>query len=155
MMKQLEEKMVELNAKLPALPEGGKDFIAKVLWILAIVSIVIKSMAIISLLGIGAVGGLVTMAAGFTDMTIKFVLVLLTGVAGMGVTVILQIISVKPLKDRKYRGWSITFLVVWLQFIFSFLYGVFSSPADIINALVWVAVSLYLLMQVRDLFAKN
>ena len=53
-MKQLESKIMELNAKLPALPEKAKAVIAKWLWAGALVSVVIYIIGIVTILSIGA-----------------------------------------------------------------------------------------------------
>ena len=53
-MKQLESKLMELNAKLPQLPENFKASLAKWLWVLVIIAIVINIMGIMTILGIGA-----------------------------------------------------------------------------------------------------
>lgn len=90
-MKQLEEKMMELNAKLPALPEGLKAFIANILWIITIISIVLNILAILAICGIGTVGGLITLGTGHGLLTIKLILTILAGVIGMGITVVLRL----------------------------------------------------------------
>ena len=154
MIKQLEEKMMELNAKLPALPEGLKAFIANILWIITIISIVLNILAILAICGIGTVGGLITLGTGHGLLTIKLILTILAGVIGMGITVVLEITAVKPLKDKQYRGWAIAFLVVWLQFLFSVISHIFFKPVYLIWTVIWTAISLYLLMQVREYFVN-
>ena len=75
---------------------------------------------------------------------------------GMGVTVVAEIIAIKPLKEKKYRGWYIAFCVACLQFVFSVIYDIISgSVSSIFSALISLAISLYLLSQVRSHFTTE
>lgn len=155
-MKQLESKLMELNAKLPQLPENFKASLAKWLWVLVIIAIVINIMGIMTILGIGALGGVLLFSAGFGAMSIQLWIMIITGVVGMGVTVVAEIIAIKPLKEKKYRGWYIAFCVACLQFVFSVIYDITSgSVSSIFSALISLAISLYLLSQVRSHFTTE
>lgn len=91
---------MELNAKLPQLPENFKASLAKWLWVLVIIAIVINIMGIMTILGIGALGGVLLFSAGFGAMSIQLWIMIITGVVGMGITVVAEIIAIKPLKEK-------------------------------------------------------
>lgn len=153
MIKKLEEKVMELNNKLPQLPTSTQASLAGFFWILAIIAIVINIMGIIAVLGIGAISNLALFSAGFGYMTVNIWIMVITGVIGMGITVIMELMALKPLKEKKYRGWYISFCAVWLGLIFSVIYDIFShSFGSIFQSVISLAISLYLLAQVRDHF---
>ena len=67
MIKKLEEKVMELNNKLPQLPTSTQASLAGFFWILAIIAIVINIMGIIAVLGIGAISNLALFSAAFVS----------------------------------------------------------------------------------------
>lgn len=156
MIKKLEEKVMELNNKLPQLPTSTQVSLARFFWILAILAIVLNVMGIIAVLGIGAISNLVLFSTGFGYMTVNIWIMVITGVIGMGITVVMELIALKPLKAKKYRGWYISFCAVWLGLIFSIIYDIFShSFGSIFQSVIRLAISLYLLAQVRDHFTSE
>ena len=147
---------MELNAKLPQLPENFKASLAKWLWVLVIIAIVINIMGIMTILGIGALGGVLLFSAGFGAMSIQLWIMIITGVVGMGITVVAEIIAIKPLKEKKYRGWYIAFCVVCFQLIFSLIYDITSNTfSRIFSDILSFAVSMYLLAQTREYFIEE
>ena len=103
-MKFLENKLAEFNKTLPQIPDNGKSVIANILWILIIISIVFNIIGIITLLGVGSFGVsvLAGFGLGFHSMTIWGTIIF--GVIGMAIVVVLEIIAIKPLKDKAYLG---------------------------------------------------
>jgi len=106
-MKFLENKLAEFNKTLPQIPENGKSVIANILWILIIISIVFNIIGIITLLGVGSFGFsvLAGFGLGFHSMAIWGIVIF--GVIGMAIVVVLEIIAIKPLKNKSYLGWRL------------------------------------------------
>lgn len=120
-MKQLESKIMELNAKLPALPEKAKAVIAKWLWAGALVSVVIYIIGIVTILSIGALTNLLLFSAGLGLASVRLWIMIITGVIGMGIALIAELFAIKPLKQRLIRG-GIS-LSVW--FVFSLYFRLY------------------------------
>lgn len=154
-MKQLESKIMELNAKLPALPEKAKAVIAKWLWAGALVSVVIYTIGIVTILSIGALTNLLLFSAGLGLASVKLWIMIITGVIGMGIALIAELFAIKPLKQRLYKGWYIAFCVVCFQLIFSLIYDITSNTfSRIFSDILSFAVSMYLLAQTREYFIE-
>lgn len=155
-MKQLENKIIELNAKLPELPEKAKAAIAKWLWVGVLISIVIYMMGIITILSIGAFTNLVLFSAGFGLASIKVWVIIITGVIGMGITLIAEIFAISPIKKLLYKGWYIAFCVVCLQLVFSLIYDITSNTSGrILYDIISFVGSMYILAQVRGYFTEK
>ena len=155
-MKQLESKIMELNAKLPALPEKAKAVIAKWLWAGALVSVVIYIIGIVTILSIGALTNLLLFSAGLGLASVKLWIMIITGVIGMGIALIAELFAIKPLKQRLYKGWYIAFCVVCFQLIFSLIYDITSNTfSRIFYDILSFAVSMYLLAQTREYFIEE
>ena len=155
-MKQLESKIMELNAKLPALPEKAKAVIAKWLWAGALVSVVIYIIGIVTILSIGALTNLLLFSAGLGLASVKLWIMIITGVIGMGIALIAELFAIKPLKQRLYKGWYIAFCVVCFQLIFSLIYDMTSNTfSRIFSDILSFAVSMYLLAQTREYFIEE
>ena len=155
-MKQLESKIMELNAKLPALPEKAKAVIAKWLWAGALVSVVIYIIDIVTILSIGALTNLLLFSAGLGLASVKLWIMIITGVIGMGIALIAELFAIKPLKQCLYKGWYIAFCVVCFQLIFSLIYDITSNTfSRIFSDILSFAVSMYLLAQTREYFIEE
>ena len=155
-MKQLESKIMELNAKLPALPEKAKAVIAKWLWAGALVSVVIYIIGIVTILSIGALTNLLLFSAGLGLASVKLWIMIITGVIGTGIALIAELFAIKPLKQRLYKGWYIAFCVVCFQLIFSLIYDITSNTfSRIFSDILSFAVSMYLLAQTREYFIEE
>lgn len=155
-MKQLESKIMELNAKLPALPEKAKAVIAKWLWAGALVSVVIYIIGIVTILSIGALTNLLLFSAGLGLASVKLWIMIITGVIGMGIALIAELFAIKPLKQCLYKGWYIAFCVVCFQLIFSLIYDITSNTfSRIFSDILSFAVSMYLLAQTREYFIEE
>lgn len=155
-MKFLEEKVMELNSRLPQLPENSKAKLASVFWIIAIISIVVNILGILTILGVGLFS--TSILVSFGQMTFELLIIILVGVIGMGVTVVMEVTAVGPLKRMEYRGWYISFMVIWLQFGFGILNNLFSTTStsrNIFSTIITSLLSLYLLVQVREYFTEN
>ena len=155
-MKQLESKIMELNAKLPALPEKAKAVIAKWLWAGALVSVVIYIIGIVTILSIGALTNLLLFSAGLGLASVRLWIMIITGVIGMGIALIAELFAIKPLKQCLYKGWYIAFCVVCFQLIFSLIYDITSNTfSRIFSDILSFAVSMYLLAQTREYFIEE
>ncbi len=153
LMKNLEKKVLEVNEKLPQLPENAKASLANFFWVLAVVSIVFNAIGIFTILSIGALSHLALSATGLGLLSIRIWVMIIAGVIGMGITIVMELFAVKPLKEKLYRGWAISFTVVWLQLIFTIVYDIVThSFSGIFTSILGLCISLFLLAQVREYF---
>ena len=156
MMKQLEKKIMEINAKLPEIPEKGKAVIAKWLWLGALIAVIIYVMGIVAILGMGALSSMLLFSMGLGFASIRVWIMVVTGVVGMGITLIAEILAIKPLKNLLYKGWYIAFCVVCFQLIFSLLYDITSNTLSrVLFDIISFAISMYILAQTREYFTEE
>lgn len=152
-MKAIENKIMAINSKLFQLPDNFKTGIANYLWLLTILSIILNILAIMAILGIGALSGALLYGTGLGYFTFKIWLIVLSGVIGTAIVVIIEILAVKPLKNKLYRGWHLMLCAICLQVVFTIVYLIASmSFSDFLRSLLNLAISLYFLAQTREHF---
>ncbi len=127
-----------INASLPALPTGLREFLVKVAPYLAILGILLGIPAILAVLGFGSYfatyGGLAM--SGFFSWYWIFLVI----------GIVLNILAVPGLFKRAKTGWTFMFYSVAVGAIGSLLMG------NVVTALISIAIELYLLMQVRPYY---
>jgi len=150
--KKLVKPLEDLYAKAPALPPGVRDFIVNFApWVALILGVLSVVGFAVSLLGVGTLTALAPMAAG---MRYGFTgLLLVTSVLGL-VCGVLYLLAFQPLKKRALKGWNLLFWVLLINAVSSVVSGfaVFFSPLSIVWTLVWLAVELYFLLQVKSYY---
>ena len=141
LVNSLDSTLTELYAKAPALPKEAKKFIVSIMpW----AALIFGLMGVPALLAVFGIGILATpwmvMAGGGT------VLYWLTWLAG-GVSVVLNLMAVKPLMSQKISGWRLIFYSSLVNAV-SLLLG-FN-----IVGLVGVFLGWYILYQIKPQYSK-
>lgn len=126
----------EWFTKLPALPKGGKDFLVMIAPWGALIGGILAVLGGISVFGLSAVLTPFMMMGGYGGHSFLTGIILI--VAG-----VLMLMAFPGLKAKKMKGWNLYF---W-----SVLVWVVSSILDysIVSAIIWGAVELYLLYQIK------
>jgi hypothetical protein len=147
--KQLVKPLENLYAKAPALPVGAREFIVSIApWVALILGILSVVGFALSLLGWGTLATLAPYAAG---MHVGFTgLLLVASVLGL-VSGVLYLLAYQPLKKRALKGWNLLFWVLLINAVSAVVSGaaVYFSLFSIVWALIWFAVELYFLLQVK------
>ena len=157
----LEAKLLEINKNLPKLPETATAMIAKYLWIASTAGVIFGVMGILAILGIGSLGAGLVGELGFTQAAMNIWGEVLFGVAGMAAVVVVEFISIKPLKALQHRGWKLALVAAILQPIVSVLSKFFGSAgfaggmSSLISAIISLALSLYILAQTHEHFVTK
>lgn len=150
--KQLVKPLEDLYAKAPTLPIGVRDFIVNFApWAALILGVLSVVGFAVSLLGVGTLTALAPVAAG---MHVGFTgLLLVASVLGL-VCGVLYLLAFQPLKKRALRGWNLLFWVLLINAVSSVVSGfaVYLNPVSIVWTLVWLAVELYFLLQVKSYY---
>jgi hypothetical protein len=150
--KQLVKPLENLYAKAPALPVGAREFIVSIApWVALILGILSVVGFALSLLGWGSLAAVAPLAAG---MHVGFTgLLLVASVLGL-VSGVLYLLAFKPLQKRALKGWNLLFWVLLINAVSAVVSGVavFLNPFSIVWALVWLAIELYFLLQVKSYY---
>lgn len=150
--KQLVKPLEGLYAKAPALPVGAREFIVNIApWVALILGVLSVVGFALSLLGWGTLATLAPLAAG---MQAGFTgLLLVASVLGL-VSGVLYLLAFQPLKKRALRGWNLLFWILLISAVSSVVSGVavVFSPFSVVWTLVWLAVELYFLLQVKSYY---
>jgi hypothetical protein len=152
-MKELENKLNELLVtKAPfQLPDGLKKWIAKYAWIFVLLSVILGAIAFLALLaGVGLVS-----AFGEPYGVNHFVFFSWLALLSLGSVLVIQAMSISPLKKLQKRGWQLTFLAALVNFAYNVVFSI-SSGRVIVSGLIWdviwFIVTLYFIFQVRSQF---
>lgn len=155
-LKDLEEKIMEINESLPKLPKSVVEFLASWSWFFAAISAGLGLLAIITILGVSLVSSLALMGLGAGLLGLFIPLLFIVSLIGIGVSVYINFISIKPLKARLYKGWQL----VLLGGLISLLFGALGDIADRdFSGLLWSllasAISFYFMAQLRQEFTEG
>ena len=161
---KLELILEEQYKKLPHLPENAQKWLATNAWWLVLIGVVIGVFAIFAILSLlsltilglsiggAALGAGVGAAIGATVGGILLVTTIISLAVYIAETALMSL-AITPLKDMKKRGWDLLFLVGLLNAASILVVGILTVDVfGLIWSLLWVALSLYFLYEVRDYF---
>lgn len=153
MLQSLEKSLNELFVdKAPALPLGLRKWLGTYAWVFALIGLilgVITSLALLPLIGFGSVvGGAVGDGGLIVFIWMSFLIL-------VGYTVLLGVATPK-LKRMEKSGWDLIFYSNLFFIVYNLLnwlrYVEFGSIFGLIWDLLWAAVGLYFVFQVRGQF---
>lgn len=140
------DKVGDVFKTLPKLPRGLVEFFVKVSPYLALLG------AILSLIS-SPVLGLLTIMTLITLNPLIVITTLISAVLALVVAVIL-FMAYNPLKNRQQSGWMFLFWVTIINAVQTAL-GLVYSPSGIIGSLVFLAISFYVLFQMRPWYKST
>lgn len=141
-MDQLEAQLVEISKKLPPMPESLRlGFVKFTPWIMAIF-LVLTLPLLLAVLGLGALLAPLAVLSGGVQAGGQYVISLVFSV----VLVIIDVMAIPKLFKRMRLGWQLSFYAVLISFLHQLL------SYDILGGIIWTAVSLYVLFQIRQYY---
>lgn len=155
-MKQLaplEEAIAKMHKDLPHLPSSITKWLVDNAWWLVVIGVVIGVFAALSILtaltaGSAIVGAFLGASAG----GVVFASSLVSLIAAV-LTLTIEATAIQPLKAKQKRGWDLVFLAFLVGIVGSVVSAIFGGAygmvSGIIWTLVWGAVGLYLLFELR------
>lgn len=149
----LEEALVKLSSRAPALPENTRKFLAKWAWLFALVGGVLSLVATWNIWTAAhflqtICRGLAACNSSLGSLGVMFYIALLFSLAYS----IIFIASAQPLKRGSKSGWDLLFLGIMVNLasvVVSMVYGGFGN---MFAAIISVVIGWYFLFQIRDYF---
>lgn len=153
LLKKLENKIMEINESLPSLPQGLVDFLAEWAWLFTAVTAALGVFAIFTIFSIGLIGSLALLGIGAGLAILALLSTIVFGLLGNIITIYLNILAVKPLRAKLYRGWQLMLLAGALGFVFGLIENLVDGNfSSMVSSVLVYAISLYFMAQVRDRF---
>lgn len=154
-LESLEHALVDIAKGLPHLPKGLRDWLATNMWWLAIVTAiacVISALMSLVAMSVGSIG--VALYSGLRFGGMVFVVSLIMFLTMVAIAVI-NAMAVAPLQSKRKRGWSLVFLGVLVGFAGSLITDIITlNVGGAIASVVWTAIALYVVFEIRDYFLK-
>lgn len=162
----LEKQLEGVNKGLPKLPKGLTQWLADYAWLLVLIGVVLSVLSLLALIPAAliafgfstAVGlGYGISGYGFNPLvsSLGWLNVLLS-LANLVIVVILEALAVGPLRTKKHRGWQLIFTASLVSVAFSVVTSlVMMQLNSLIFSLIWMAIGLYILFQVRPHFLPH
>lgn len=135
------ETMGEWFAKFPALPKNGRDVLARIAPVLALIFGILGILVGISGLGVFTVFAPLAYLGGATYYGNGFIAALFYLVAS-----VLMLMAYPGLNAKKYNGWKLLF---WSEAV-SFVGGLAST--NFVSAIIGALIGFYLLYQIRSYY---
>jgi hypothetical protein len=155
------EKMAESWFKqAPHLPKGGRDWLASNVWWLVIIGVVVSAWGLLLLLpilfGVSLLSSSIGMMSGVGSYVGLFMVSAWVSFAFGVLTLIVEAMAIKPLQDKKKKGWDLMFLAVLLSAVSSVVSIVLTAnPMGIIGAVIGLLIGGYFLFEIRDHFVAG
>ena len=141
------DQVGDIFKSLPKLPDSILEFIAKVVPYLALLGAILSIIAGPFLTLLGTLGSLLTLNPVLFFST-------LVGVAALIAQAVLLFKAFKPLQDREMLGWIYLFWAELLAAVTGILTSL-TSPASVVWNIVWTLFWLYVVFQLRPLYADK
>jgi len=153
---KVEARVANWYSKAPHLPVGLREWLGTNIWWIMLIVVILSAIGILNILFFGALAALLVAGVGgpvgATIVGLASFLALIVLAATLA-EVIITAIAIKPLKDKQKKGWSLLLLALLVAVGFTVLTFLFSFElASLIMSLLWVAVSGYVLFEIRDQF---
>ncbi len=161
---KLEVALVAQYDKLPHLPENIQKWLADNAWWLVLIGVATSAVAIlgvlsivmIALFGLSFGGALVGAGVGAAIGSAIGGVILIVTVLSLALYVVqtaLLGMAISPLKSLKKRGWDLVFIVAVINAAVIVISNVLTvNFVGLIWSLLWVAVGVYFLYEIREYF---
>lgn len=155
----LERMIAEWYESAPHLPSQGRTWLAKNMWWITLVGIILMGLGALSILmgtffasvAITAYGGVAGAAASGV-----IILAAISVIAFMAIAVVLGAMAIAPLKAMRHKGWTLLFIIMIVDVIQQFVVFVFNfSLFGLIWGLLFTAIGGYFLFEIRDFYTKS
>ena len=150
---KLEVMVAGWYKNLPHLPKELSLWLAQNAWWLVMIGAIVSGVGILGVLGLASGASVFFASFGAFGLGgivfLGTILALLFGI----VSVLLELVAIKPLKVMAKKGWDFVFLSVLVSLVGAIVGVVFSyNVGNLLSALVGAAISGYVLFEVRNYF---
>ncbi len=153
---KLENMVADWYKGLPHLPKGGQQWLAKNVWWIALVGVILGIMSIFTVLSVTIfAGALLTAAGGVAGAAVAgfAMIVVWVYLAVAVVSLIITIMAISPLKAMQKRGWTLIFITILLEAVAQVVYFLFDyNFFGLVWGLLMSAVTAYFLFEIRSFF---
>ena len=157
-VRTLENQLVEFNKGLPKLPKGLTAWLAEYGWIFVLIGVVLSVLSLVTIVPtistiIGVSSLLNFQSYGF--YTLGW-LSLLLSIVNLLIVIYLEGVAIAPLKDKKYRGWTLIFIASLVSIVFGVAGSLITLQlGSLVVGVLFYAIGLYVLFQVREHFVAH
>lgn len=153
---KLENMIAEWYKGLPHLPKNGQQWLAKNVWWIALIGVILGVMGIFTVLAATLFAGAVLTAAGGVAgaAVAGFAMIVIWAYLAVAVvSLIITVMAISPLKAMKKRGWTLIFMTVLLEAVAQVVYFLFDyNFFGLVWGLLMSAVTAYFLFEIRSFF---
>lgn len=161
-VRTLERQLVEINKGLPKLPKGLTKWLADYGWLLVLIGVVLSVVtlftivpALLTTLGIMSFVGVQYGIYGYGLDVLGWLSVILS-IVNLLVVIYLEAVAISPLKAKKYRGWELIFIASLVSIVLGAIGSIITLEiGSLVVTIVFYAIGLYFLFQLRDHFAPH
>ncbi|MBH2007007.1 hypothetical protein I8H83_00180 [Candidatus Saccharibacteria bacterium] len=161
-VRTLEKQLVEINKGLPKLPKGLTKWLADYGWLLVLIGVVLSVLslftvvpALLTALGILSLVGAQYGIFGYGLDLFGWLSAILS-IVNLLIVIYLEAVAISPLKDKKYRGWELIFIASLVSITLGAIGSIITlALGSLLVTLVFYAIGLYFLFQVREHFAPH
>lgn len=159
---KLENTVADWYKGAPHLPPNGQVWLWKNVWWIVLIGVIVAVFSLISILGLlmlalglsagyaATYGGLDSGFAGLAMIS------LIVSIIFWVLTIILEAVAIKPLKELQKKGWDLIFIVILLNLAFSVVSLVLSlNIIGLIFTFIWSAIGAYFLFEIRHLYGAK
>lgn len=156
---KLEETIAGWYKGMPHLPAEGKKWLAKNVWWLTLIGVIVTIASVLGLLSITFFAGAVLtgFGGGFGAVVggVLFLAVLVS-LLFSAVTIVLGLMAVSPLKSLQKKGWKLLYYIMLVNvvaLVLSFLFHF--NVVDLVWGLLMTAVGGYFLFEIREFYGHG
>ena len=163
---KLENMVAEWLKPLPHLPANGRKWIAENVWWITLIGVILSVIGALAMFGsifaamawfgiyMGTYTNYVYTAPVYSGWAMFGYMI---SMISMVITFILMVMAVNPLKRLQKKGWMLLFYVLIIQAVVAvlsavFTYSLFGFINGILVGAISVAISAYLLYEIRSYF---
>lgn len=159
MYEKIDNKIVDLHAKLPHLPTNGRQWLANNIWWIVLIAAVVGAFGVFVLMVFTLIGGIFWIGAAFLFAAKFGGLALLAAMLVLFLTlanVVLAIMAISPLKTKRRNGWLLLLASLFAGFIAALLTDFISvNEWAAVKEVVFFAIGLYVMYEVREYFTQT
>lgn len=159
---KLEATVAKWYRDVPHLPAGFQKWLAENIWWLVIICAVLGVFGVLGIVLAFLVVGFTASTAAVYGGAVGTVGAILGGIASLMVLValafyvvelVIMIMAVSPLKERRKKGWDLLFLLALLNVLCTIIVDVLTvNLTGLVFGILWSAVGAYFLFEIRSYF---
>lgn len=155
----IESKVIDFHAKLPHLPNTGRQWLADNVWWIVLIAAVVGAVGAAALVLVTMIGGVFLAGAVFL-FSAKFgglaLLAVTAAIMLMLANVVISIVAINPLREKMRKGWLLLVASLAVGFVAAILTDIVQlDDWAVIKDGLFLAIGLYVMFEIRDYFTKT